>query len=90
MDKRLNFNATINLVTYILIGLTYVFKWSPIVAMIAFVLSIVVIGSNIVNLFLVGKEEKANKKIYIKRIVYQILIASVLVVIYIGRFNFSV
>lgn len=87
MRNRLNFNATINLVSYLLIGLTYYFKWSPVVAMIGFVLSIVVLVSSVINIFLVNKEEKTSKKIYIRRIIFQMLLAAILIFIYMGRFN---
>lgn len=87
MEKRLNLIATVNLLSYVLLGLTYVFKWSPMVALIAFVLSIAVLGSSIVNIFLACKEGPVSRKFHLKRIIYQMVIALILVVIYIGRFN---
>ena len=87
MEKRLNLIATVNLLSYVLLGLTYYFEWSPIIALVAFVLSIAVLGSSIVNIFLVCKEEKAQRNLHLKRIIYQMIIATILVVIYMGRFN---
>ena len=87
MEKRLNLIATMNLLSYLLLGLTHVFKWSPVVALVAFILSVAVLGLSLVNMFLACKEGPVSRKFHLKRIIYQMVIAIILVVIYIGRFN---
>lgn len=87
MEKRLNLIATVNSLSYVLLGLTHVFKWSSVVAIVAFILSVAVLGLSLVNIFLACKEGPVSRKFHLKRIIYQMVIAIILVVIYIGRFN---
>ena len=87
MEKRLHMIAVTTLLSYVLIGLTHILKLSPTVALVAFVLAIAVLGSSIVNVVLAFKEGPKTRSFQLKRIIYQMLIAIVLVVIYMYRFN---
>ena len=86
MEKRLNIIAGVNMMCYVLVGLTHVLQWPKTVAMVAAILAVAVLGVSVVNIVLACKEGPVTRKFHMKRIIYQMVIAAALVAIYIGKF----